>query len=75
MESMKFGVHEVTDMRELINFKGACLIQAKSRLNEVENPELKTLLEQSIQQGQTTVSQMKQQLNKGFYYSGFSYRS
>lgn len=63
MENRHFAVHEVTDMRELINFKGACLIQAKSRINEVENPELKALVTQSIQQGSTTVSQMREILS------------
>jgi uncharacterized NAD-dependent epimerase/dehydratase family protein len=63
MESKGFGVHEVTDMRELINFKGTCLTIAKSRLEKVENPELKALVEQSVQQGKMTVSQMKELLN------------
>jgi hypothetical protein len=63
MESSHFGVHEVTDMRELINFKVACLTEAKSRLEKVENPELKALVEQSVQQGKTTVGQMKDLLS------------
>ncbi|WP_019416265.1 hypothetical protein [Paenisporosarcina sp. TG20] len=59
MESQKFGVHEVTDMRELINFKVACLSEAKSRLGKVENPELKKLVETSVELGTHTVNNMK----------------
>ncbi|MGJ9382196.1 hypothetical protein [Salipaludibacillus sp. CF4.18] len=63
MENRPFAIHEVTDMRELINFKGACLTQAKARINEVENPELKALITQSIQQGSTTVRHMREILS------------
>ncbi|MTT32394.1 hypothetical protein GMB86_10290 [Terrilactibacillus sp. BCM23-1] len=62
MESNKFGVHEITDMRELVNFKGACLSQAKSRLEKVENPELKLLVQDSIQKGKQSLNQMKELL-------------
>ncbi|WP_216830646.1 hypothetical protein [Alkalihalobacterium elongatum] len=59
MESSRYGVHEIVDLRELSNFKWACLTQAKTRLELVENPELKQLVEQSIQQGTMTVGKMK----------------
>jgi hypothetical protein len=63
LESSKFGVHEVTDMRELINFKGACLTEAKSRLEKVQNQELKAIIEQSVKQGNNTVDEMKELLS------------
>ena len=59
MQSSQFGVHEVTDMREMINFKVACLAETKTRLQTVENPELKALVEQSITQGTNTIKQMR----------------
>jgi len=59
MRSSQFGVHEVTDMREMINFKIACLAEAKTRVQTVENPELKTLVEQSMTQGTNTIKQMR----------------
>ena len=59
MQSSQYGVHEVTDMREMINFKVACLAEAKTRLQTVENPELKALVEQSITQGTNTIKQMR----------------
>jgi len=59
MRSTEYGVHEITDMRELINFKVACLTEAKSRLGKVENLELKKLVELNISQGRQTVSHMK----------------
>ncbi|WP_088105466.1 hypothetical protein [Halalkalibacter urbisdiaboli] len=64
MESNQYGVHEVTDLRELINFKGTCLAQDKTRLKTVENSELKALVEQSMKLGQTSVTQMKDILSK-----------
>lgn len=59
MQSSQFGIHEVTDMREMINFKVACLAEAKTRLQTVENTELKALVEQSITQGTNTIKQMR----------------
>lgn len=59
MESQHFGVHEITDMRELINFKAACLVEAKSRLQQAENVELKMIIEQGIRQGTETINEMK----------------
>ncbi|WP_400243692.1 hypothetical protein AB3U99_21015 [Niallia sp. JL1B1071] len=64
MKSQDFGVHEVTDMRELINFKGACLAQSKARLEKVENEELKQLIEKSVELGTTSLNQMKNLLSK-----------
>ncbi|GAE24387.1 hypothetical protein JCM9140_305 [Halalkalibacter wakoensis JCM 9140] len=64
MESTQYGIHEITDMRELINFKWACLIQSQARLEQVENPDLKMIIEHSITQGTTTVSQMKDILSR-----------
>lgn len=62
MNSTIFGVHEITDMRELCNFKVACLSKAKSRVNTVKNPDIKALVEQSIKEGTQSVSQMKTML-------------
>jgi hypothetical protein len=59
VESSHFGVHEVTDMRELINFQIACLTEARSRLEKVDNLELKAIIEQSVKQGTETVSGMQ----------------
>ena len=59
MNQTTFGVHEIVDLRELINFKGCCLTEAKTRLSLVENPELKVLVEQSVQQGTSSVQQMQ----------------
>ncbi|MBU8907893.1 hypothetical protein [Desertibacillus haloalkaliphilus] len=59
MEANQFGIHEITDLRELINFKAACLSEAKSRLNQVENQQLKSLVEQSVKQGTATVTEMQ----------------
>ncbi|WP_112181973.1 MULTISPECIES: hypothetical protein [Paraliobacillus] len=59
MKSSNFGIHEIVDLRELINFKVGCLSQSKSRMKIVENIELKTLVEQSVKQGHTAVNQMK----------------
>ncbi|WP_077622288.1 hypothetical protein [Sediminibacillus massiliensis] len=64
MQSENFGIHEITDMRELINFKIACLEQAKTRLDLVDNPVLKGLVEQSVEQDNLSVSQMKDLLGK-----------
>ncbi|MGO5012145.1 hypothetical protein ACTQ5K_09800 [Niallia sp. Sow4_A1] len=64
MKSQEFGVHEVTDMREIINFKGSCLAQSKERLEKVENEELKLLIEKSAQLGTTSLNQMKNLLSK-----------
>ncbi|MFC7061509.1 hypothetical protein [Halobacillus seohaensis] len=62
MKIEKFGIHEVVDLRELINFKAACLVQSKNRLEKVENLELKELVDQSVLQGNRTVRQMKELL-------------
>lgn len=59
MQSNQFGVHEIVDMRELLNFKVACLSQSKERLEKVENPELKQLVEQSVKQGKLSLNGMK----------------
>lgn len=59
MKSQHFGVHEITDMREIINFKAACLVEAKSRLQQVENVKLKMIIEQGIRQGTETINEMK----------------
>ena len=64
MKSKGFGVHEVTDLRELINFKGACLSQAKGRVGKVENQELKILVEKSVELGTNSIRQMKSILSK-----------
>lgn len=62
LKSSNFGIHEIIDLRELINFKVSCLSQSKSRMKIVENAKLKTLVEQSVKQGHTTVNQMKELL-------------
>lgn len=62
MKSSIYGIHEITDMRELCNFKVACLSKAKSRVNTVKNPEILALIEQSITEGTKSVSQMKTML-------------
>jgi similar to spore coat protein len=58
VQSTQFGVHEVVDLREVVNFKAACLTEAKERATRVKNPELKALVEQSIQQGTMSLKKM-----------------
>lgn len=62
MKSSNFGIHEIIDLRELINFKVGCLSQSKSRMKIVENDALKTLVEQNVKQGHAEVNQMKELL-------------
>ncbi|PKG22662.1 hypothetical protein [Niallia nealsonii] len=64
MQSSQFGVHEITDLREIINFKVACLAEAKSRLQKVGSADLKAIVEQSVQLGTNAVGEMKALLSK-----------
>ncbi|WP_078551518.1 hypothetical protein [Bacillus alkalicellulosilyticus] len=59
MKSSQYGVHEITDMRELINFKIACLTEAKDRLEKVENLELKALVQHNIATSTVAIGQMR----------------
>lgn len=59
MESHEIGVHEIIDLRELNAFKVACLVEAKARLDRVENPDLKELVKENIRLGTATLSQMR----------------
>jgi len=63
MESVKFGVHEVIDLRELLNFKITCLSEAASRLQQVENADLRGLIEQSMTAGTKSVTTMQEFLS------------
>ncbi|MFC2949807.1 hypothetical protein [Virgibacillus sediminis] len=60
MESGKYGVHEVVDLQELLRFKVVCHAQSKARLQQVEHPELQTIVEQSMKQGNLSISRMKE---------------
>lgn len=59
MKSDSFGVHEITDIRELINFKWSCLVKAKERMDKVDNSELRELVDESIKSGKTTVNELR----------------
>ncbi|MFP7479340.1 hypothetical protein [Terribacillus saccharophilus] len=59
MKSNQFGVHEITDLRELSNFKWACLTQLETQLLQVQNPVLKQLLIESAEQDKLTITNMQ----------------
>jgi hypothetical protein len=59
MKSNQFGVHEITDLRELSNFKWACLTQTQAQLQQVENNNLKQLLQASAEQDKLTIKHMQ----------------
>lgn len=63
MRTTDFGVHEVVDLRELTVFKAACVTEAKNRLDKIENPDLKRIVEQSIKQGTESLVEMKRLLS------------
>ncbi|MBB6452693.1 hypothetical protein HNQ94_001139 [Salirhabdus euzebyi] len=63
MHSAKFGVHEISDVRELLAFKTTCLSLDKERVEKVQNPELRLLIEQSMDHGKKSVIGMKDLLS------------
>ncbi|SHF86188.1 hypothetical protein [Ornithinibacillus halophilus] len=64
MESQNFGVHEITDFRELTSFKISCLTQSKKRLDMAQDPQLKNIVSESILQGEKCITEMQELLNK-----------
>jgi len=58
-QSMSLAPHEALDMHELMSSKTVCLTEAKARLKLVQDPALKTLIEQDIQQTTNAIKQMQ----------------
>lgn len=59
MNQTSLAPHETLDMHELLTSKTICLIEAKARLQLVQDPALKTLIEQDIQQTTNAIKQMQ----------------
>ncbi|WP_226793336.1 hypothetical protein [Bacillus sp. B1-b2] len=64
MQSSQYGIHEIADLREILNFKVASLAEAKARMQKVENEELKTIVQQRVKLDTNAVSEMKTILSK-----------
>ncbi|MDG5472006.1 hypothetical protein P6709_09610 [Jeotgalibacillus sp. ET6] len=60
MKNSRYGVHEIVDLRELLNFKWSCLDEAKQRVKVIEDKELKTLAEDSIEQLTASINKMSE---------------
>ena len=59
MNQSSLAPHEALDMHELMSSKTVCLTEAKARLKLVQDPALKTLIEQEIQQTTNAITQMQ----------------
>jgi hypothetical protein len=64
MESHEIGIHEIIDLREINAFKVACLAEAKGRVDRVEDPDLRELVEENIRLGTATVSHIRDILSR-----------
>ncbi|MGD7044737.1 hypothetical protein [Jeotgalibacillus proteolyticus] len=60
MKNSRYGIHEIVDLRELLNFKWSCLDEAKQRVKVIENKELKSLAEESIGQLTASINKMNE---------------
>ncbi|MDF2647143.1 MAG: hypothetical protein K0Q73_2948 [Paenibacillus sp.] len=59
MNQTNLAPHETLDMHELLTAKTACLSETKARLQLVQDPALKTLIQQDIQQTTNSIKQMQ----------------
>jgi similar to spore coat protein len=59
MAQTNFALHETLDMHELLTSKTVCLTEAKARLQLVQDPALKALIQQDIQQTSGSIKQMQ----------------
>lgn len=59
MNQSSLAPHEALDMHELMSSKTVCLTEAKARLKLVQDPALKTLIEQDIQQTTNAITQLQ----------------
>ncbi|MBU7316105.1 spore coat protein [Paenibacillus sp. SM 69] len=56
------ALHETLDLHELLTSKTVCITEAKARLQLVQDPALKTLIQQDIQQTTASIKQMQSML-------------
>jgi len=59
MNQASLALHEILDVHELLTSKTVCLTEAKARLQLVQDPALKALIQQDIQQTSGSIKQMQ----------------
>lgn len=59
MNQQSLALHETLEMHELLTSKTVCLAVAKSRQQLVQDPALKTLFQQDIQQTTQSIQQIQ----------------
>ncbi|MBD0381207.1 hypothetical protein [Paenibacillus sedimenti] len=57
MNQQALALHETLELHELLTSKTVCLTEAKARLQLVQDQELKTLIQQDIQQTSQSIQQ------------------
>ncbi|WP_253957053.1 spore coat protein [Paenibacillus oleatilyticus] len=62
MTQTGLALHETLDLHELLTSKTVCITEAKARLQLVQDPALKTLIQQDIQQTTASIKQMQSML-------------
>lgn len=55
----KLGVHETLEMHELLTFKNLCLTKSTSMMGLVQDPQLKSLMQQDVQNTTQAILQLK----------------
>ncbi|KIL51148.1 hypothetical protein [Jeotgalibacillus campisalis] len=60
MKNSRYGVHEIVDLRELLNFNWSCLSEAKQRVQVIKDEDLKKLAEESILQLTVSIDKMNE---------------
>ena len=59
MSQQNFALHETLELHELLTSKTVCLTEAKARQQLVQDPALKTLIQQDIQQTTQSIQQIQ----------------
>ncbi len=60
MPNQSFAPHECLEVHELVGLKAVCAEKARAYLSQVNNPQLRALLEQDLRAGQQHIQQLQQ---------------
>ncbi|WP_248926561.1 hypothetical protein [Paenibacillus hamazuiensis] len=62
--AVNLATHEILEMRELLSSKNVCLTKSATMQALASDPELKTLLQQDVQQSKQAIQELSAILSK-----------